>query len=136
MPWYNNTTQAFHPAPCVHGDLTEVIPPVDYQPNDKFMKKLYEINRSPLKTKQWCYTHHRECSLGVCGGMKPDYDISGLPCPDMSPAGSRRREEGPTAPVFICHAKLHIALQTPMLVIENVPDWHWFWGKTRQQTYS
>ena len=124
IPWYNNTTEAWHPPPCVHGDLTEVMaPPVNCSPNDSFMRKLYAMNKAPMKTKQWCYTHCQECSLGIGGGMKPDYDISGLPCPDMSPAGSQQREEGPTAPVFICHAKLHIALQTPMLVIENVPDW-------------
>ena len=40
----------------------------------------------------------------------------------MSPCGRRMYEEGQTSSVFACHAKLHIALQTPMLIIENVPD--------------
>ena len=53
---------------------------------------------------------------------KPDYDISGLPCPDFSRAGERRGRGGPTLTVFACHAKLHIHLGTPLLVIENVQD--------------
>ncbi len=121
--WYNNTTESWHPRPCIHGDLTHIVPTGSYNPESKFMRKLLDMNKAPMWSHQWCVTHNCFCSLGLTGGLKADYDISGLPCPDMSPAGSLKRHEGPTGPVFIAHAKLHIALGTPMLVLENVPDW-------------
>ena len=89
------------------------------------MRRLYAIDRAKLKSHQYCYTHNRCCSLGLSGDIPQetaDFDLSGLPCPDMSPAGYSLREEGETSSVFAVHAKYHIAKQTPMLVIENVPD--------------
>lgn len=124
MLWYNNTTEVVHPKLCVFGDLTGIVP-VDChpQPGASFMEQVYAFNRAPLYSKQHCYTHNKCCSLGLVSGIPPDFDLSGLPCPDMSPCGLRQGLEGPTAQVFIAHAKHHIALQTPLLVIENVPDW-------------
>lgn len=125
MQWCNNTTEMSHPMPCVFGDLTEVLPPDTFNTEENFMKNLYRANKMPMMTHQHCYTHNKLCPLGLRGEVASDYDLSGLPCPDMSPAGLRKGCEGPTGPVFISHAKLHIARQTPLLVIENVPE-TWF----------
>lgn len=123
--WYNNTTESWHPMPCIHGDLTSILPDHSFDPESSFMTRLYDINRAPLYSHQFCYTHNRDCALGVLDSdhdNRPDYDFSGLPCPDMSPAGKKKREEGTTSSVFLCHAKYHVAMQTPILIIENVPD--------------
>ena len=121
MQWCNNTTEMSHPMPCVFGDMTEVLPP-DTFTEGNFMKKVYRANKMPMMTHQHCYTHNKLCPLGVRGEVDSDYDLSGLPCPDMSPAGLRLGPEGPTSKVFISRAKLHIARQTPLLIIENVPE--------------
>lgn len=120
--WYNDVTGLNHPRPCIHGDLTQVIPPDSFRKSDSFKDRLRKIDRAPIMLKQYCYTHGQDCSI-FSTWKRPDYDLSGLPCPDHSPAGSRAGSEGVTASVFICHAKFHIGLQTPLLIIENVPDW-------------
>ena len=51
-----------------------------------------------------------------------DFEVAGLPCTDQSRAGKRLFHNGPTAPVFMAHAKIHLAKQTPLVLLENVPD--------------
>ncbi|CAE7232731.1 unnamed protein product [Symbiodinium sp. CCMP2592] len=84
--------------------------------------QLRAIDRSDFCAGQYCYQHGKVCSILGDPAKKPDYDISGLPCPDFSRAGQKRGREGQTSSVFACHAKLHVHLGTPMLVIENVQE--------------
>ncbi|CAE7248679.1 unnamed protein product [Symbiodinium sp. CCMP2456] len=86
------------------------------------MQRVRAVDRSDFCAGQYCYQHGKVCSILGGFAKKPDYDVSGLPCPDFSRAGRRRGREGPTATVFACHAKLHIHLGTPLLVIENVQE--------------
>lgn len=118
--WYNSATNNWHPAPCIHGDLTKIVPEGSFDPEGTFMERLMQIDRAPILQHQHCFTHGHKCPL--LEGVQSEYDVSGLPCPDMSPAGLGLKEEGKTSAVFISHAKLHIAKQTPLLVVENVPD--------------
>lgn len=123
--WCSNTTELIHPKPCIHGDILDMLPPESFNPKSSFMKRLYAIDRAKLNSHQYCFTHNRQCSLGLIRNdpqETADFDFSGLPCPDMSPAGKNQREEGQTSTVFAVHAKYHIAKQTLMLLIENVPD--------------
>ena len=66
---------------------------------------------------QWCFSHRKLCPLFE---TRTDFETAGLPCTDQSRAGKRLFEEGPTASVFCCHAKRHIELQTPLILLENV----------------
>ncbi len=118
--WYNSATRNWHPTPCIHGDLTKIVPENSFNPEGTFMERLMQIDGASIMRNQWCNTHGHDCP--ILDGLQSDYDVSGLPCPDMSPAGLGLKEEGMTSTVFICHAKLHIAKQTPFLVVENVPD--------------
>ena len=111
-----------HQGPCVHGDITQIMPPNSFRPHDNFENKMKSINRAKLKKRQFCFTHNRKCPIFGEGARESDFDLSGLPCPDHSRAGHGLGREGPTAPVFGAHAKYHVACQTPMLIIENVPD--------------
>ena len=110
----------WRPTPCIHGDLTECIPPGSFCPDGSFFERLLAIDRAKILKCQYCYTHKGKC--GLLDGVQSDYDLSGLPCPDMSRAGRELREEGSTSSVFACHAKMHIEKQTALLVIENVRD--------------
>ena len=119
--WHCDVAGMWTPPPCVHGDLTEAVPRGSFDPEATFIERVRAIDRAPLCLHQHCYTHGQKCPI-YGAAKKPDYDLSGLPCPDHSPAGKRLYEEGKTSSVFACHAKLHIANQTPLLIIENVPD--------------
>ena len=122
MQWYNNTTGSPHPNPCVHGDLTKIVPENSFDKDGCFFNRARQIDKAKFCAEQWCFQHGKPCKLFTPDAAVPDYDISGLPCPDMSRAGLRKFEEGKTSSVFACHAKMHVQWQTPMLVVENVQD--------------
>lgn len=122
MLWYDTATREVHPHPCIHGDLTGIVPERMWDPTASFLTRAKQIDRAPLHIEQWCFYHGRKCPIFGANANIPDYDISGLPCPDMSRAGNRKYEEGATSSVFAAHAKMHIEYGTPMLVIENVWD--------------
>ena len=106
----------------MHRDITGIMPAGSFDPKDDFETKMIQIDRAKLCKTQFCYTRNCQCPIVGPEAREIDMDVSGLPCPDMSRAGNRLREEGPTAVVFGAHAKLHVACQTPLLIIENVRD--------------
>ena len=55
--------------------------------------------------------------------VESDVEVAGLPCVDQSKCGKQLKEQGPTAMVFLSHAKLHIEKQTPLILLENVQGW-------------
>jgi site-specific DNA-cytosine methylase len=65
-----------------------------------------------------CEYHGKRCKLPV----SIDVDLSGLPCTDFSPAGSRLGIEGETMEVFMAHARWAIVSGIKILLIENVPQ--------------
>ena len=103
--------------PCIFGDVEGCIPPGTYESSDPFKVKFAKIANAPFVSHQWCFTHRTYCPLFE---MESDFETAGLPCTDQSRAGKRLFEEGPTASVFCCHAKRHIELQTPVILLENV----------------
>ncbi|CAE8602347.1 unnamed protein product [Polarella glacialis] len=54
--------------------------------------------------------------------VETNLETAGLPCTDQSRAGNQLYEQGPTAVVFIAHAKRHIQKRTPFIIIENVQE--------------
>ena len=89
---------------------------------DSFLQKLQIMDDGQLTFRQWCCLHNTHCELHGRLQNSVDLEVAGLPCPDNSQAGLRRYEEGPTAAVFIAHAKRHVHKATPMIIIENTPD--------------
>ncbi|CAE8599354.1 unnamed protein product [Polarella glacialis] len=61
------------------------------------------------------------CPLFV-RAVETNLETAGLPCTDQSRAGNQLYEQGPTAVVFIAHAKRHIQKRTPFIIIENVQE--------------
>ena len=89
--------------------------------NGTFMEKVVRANRCPLRQHTWCYTHNGFCPL-FGSGVAADIEVAGLPCIDFSKAGKRLGPEGPHSKVFVAHAKRHVEMATPVIVIENVWD--------------
>ena len=107
--------------PCIFGDILKMLPD-DINYTGDFEGKRRRVEASCLVPKQWCETHNRYCDV-IKPGMSIDIDISGLPCPDNSKANrSRKYEEGPSAPIYMAWAKRHRLAQTPLILLENVPD--------------
>ena len=60
---------------------------------------------------------------GLCSTEKlAVFDVSGLPCPDMSTAGKRLRRAGSTAGVYIAHGKYVTDQAVPLLLVECTKD--------------
>ena len=121
--WCARTVQTYNPPPCVHGDVTEILPEGTLSGYEDYPAMVRAVNKSALCRYQFCYTHNMDCPVfsDPQRNVDTDYDISGLPCPDFSRAGLQRFEHGATSVVFACHAKMHCHKQTKMLLIENVP---------------
>ena len=77
------------------------------------------MDAAQIFTTQFCYTHGSQCNLL----NRSDLEVAGLPCWDYSLAGKRLQEDGPTIGAFLAHAKRHVHLATPVIVIENVKEW-------------
>ena len=107
--------------PCVFGDLLECLPKNSFDKNNTFASKLVSIDRARLMKRQHCFTCGKDCQL-FNPEAESEHETAGLPCVDMSPAGKRLAENGPTAPVFITHGKMHVAKRTRVIVLENVQD--------------
>ena len=98
--------------------MEKCIPAGTYKKSDDFMTKLLKIDAAPLVPSQHCYTHNRHCKL-LGPDTDTDMEVAGLPCWDMSFAGKRLQEEGPTNTTFIYHAKRQTHKETPLIIIEN-----------------
>ena len=100
-------------------DLEGCIPKKTFNPSDNFMDMFEKVNSARFINRQWRLTHQQYCYV-VNPDVAVDFDCSGLPCWDFSMAGKRKQENGETRSVFISYAKRHIAMRTPLLLLENV----------------
>ncbi|CAE7365205.1 desi2 [Symbiodinium microadriaticum] len=123
--------------PCMFGNVLDIYP--EFRDEGSFAEKqqlLFNCRRTP---SCFCKIHGVGASAPTaCRIPSSHFDVSGLPCPDFSTAGKRRRAEGPTNSVFLAHGRMHGELQTPLLLIENVqaldmqmvqqthPDYEWY----------
>ena len=116
--WLKRASGKSCPLPCLFGDLEGCLPKGCYAKDDQFMTKLDKIDRVDFKCKQHCYAHNKACPL-FGRATDSDLEVAGLPCWDISAAGKRLKENGPTASVFLAHAKRHVQKMTPLIIIEN-----------------
>ena len=119
--WMKTTSGKACRCPRVFGDLAGCVPRGSFDAPACFTEKAFDIDEAPLRQYQHCYTHNRKCKL-FGPDTNCDLEVAGLPCPDFSQCGKQLMEEGPTAHIFICHAKRHVEKETPLVVIENTKD--------------
>ena len=100
---------------CIFGDMLKLIPDLD--PQLPYSKKLALAQASPVGAWAQCFNHSRPCQVSSTA----DFDVSGLPCPDMSRAGLRKKRAGPTAACYIAHGRHCTVRRTPLLLIECTP---------------
>ncbi|CAJ1422350.1 unnamed protein product [Effrenium voratum] len=107
-----------HPTPCLFQNILDLNVPGCYKTAHSYRGKKGAIVGSWLQQAADCLAHACECPLpqGV------DLGVSGLPCTDMSRAGKRKKRFGPTAPVYMTHAKF--CQKTGELDMDMVQDLH------------
>jgi hypothetical protein len=70
-------------------------------------------------------THAPCCGHGLmCQVPLPDFDVTGTPCQDFSPAGQHRGPLGPQMAIFLAWVQVVLAMSIPVVLHENVPQ---FW---------
>ena len=79
-----------------------------------YSRKLELVNAAQCANFGHCTRHQRAC----CTTQLAQFDVSGLPCPDMSKAGKRQRRAGPTSDVYLAHGRFTTIRRTPLLLIE------------------
>jgi site-specific DNA-cytosine methylase len=82
-----------------------------------FRDKCFAVLTSPVSPVLWCDFHEQQCRL-----PDVDLDVSGFPCVDWAPSGNRLGVEGPTIGVLLCICHWHLERETPLVLLENVPD--------------
>ena len=74
---------------------------------------------APLASSAPCSRHGGLCNLWT---EPPDFAVGGSPCTDFNLAGARQQADGPTMLVFLAWARKHRHWGTPVLILENVPQ--------------
>ena len=107
------------PQACLFSNILDLTPDVDYKSFTCYSHRLQACQAAELAHSSMCATHCRLCPVN-----KPNvaFDVSGLPCPDMSTAGKRLRRAGDTASVYMTHGKHACKNRTPLLLIECTKD--------------
>ncbi|OLP82307.1 hypothetical protein AK812_SmicGene37044 [Symbiodinium microadriaticum] len=82
--------------PCLYGNILDLYP--EFQDQGSFDEKKALLYNCAMSSSCFCRTHGSPTGTTTlsCSVPKSDFDVSGLPCPDFSTAGKRRRMEGPT----------------------------------------
>ena len=76
-------------------------------------------------------THAPCCGHGLmCQVPRPDFDVTGTPCQDFSPAGQHRGPWGPQMAIFLAWVHIVLAIAIPVVLHENVPQ---FWVSLLEQ---
>ena len=108
---------------CVFSDILEIWGP-DHASlheaimnTDSFDKKLCLAQNLPRATHGYCHTHDGLCPYASGAKVR----VQGAPCPDFSNAGKRLGVQGPRLPPLLAAGCKADALQTPVVVLENVP---------------
>ena len=69
----------------------------------------------------------------MCRVPCSDFDVTGTPCQDFSPAGQHRGPLGPQMIIFLAWVQIVLAMSVPVVLHENVPQ---FWVTLLDQFMS
>ncbi|CAE7311369.1 unnamed protein product [Symbiodinium microadriaticum] len=117
--WCQNTASSLGPCSCLFGDVLSWNVGTQYTslcrlsyPAKK--RKIYDADTLPT---MHCWAHNQQCVVP----LRVHLGVSGLPCTDMSRAGKMLKSAGPTASVYLTHAKYCQNARVPLPVLECTP---------------
>ena len=103
---------------CLFGDIEQLLPYGTLMADQRYSQKLKAATGVPVAPRSPCYIHSGPCEVN----KRPIFSVSGLPCPDMSSAGKRRKRAGVTSNVYLCHGRWATENEVPLLLIECTKD--------------
>ena len=109
---------------CLFSNILDMIPAECQSEGLSYTQKLHAINMCTLAERQHCLQHSvRPGGMACCPHKPVHFDVSGLPCPDMSTANQNRKmRAGPTNSVFLTHGRWCTRNRIPLLLVECTPD--------------
>ena len=100
---------------CMFSEIMDLIPHGTlHERTETYTQKLSAVESGGVATFGHCLKHPHPCPVH----KRSDFDCSGLPCPDMSSAGCRRKRAGQTSEVYMSHGKYTGYNRTPLLLME------------------
>ena len=119
LNWVEDVTGEDHGGCCIFGDITSLLPYGTFTTGDNiYSRRLLASRKASLAQNGQCYHHGAACDVQ----KRPIFTVSGLPCPDMSTAGKRRKRAGVTADVYLAHGRWASMLEVPLILFENTKD--------------
>ena len=103
--------------PFIFGDIRGLLRGPWYSADMSYSQRLHAGMKAQLVSGMQCRLHRAECPLPC-----PIFDVSGLPCPDMSAAGKRLKRAGDTNTVYIAHGRFVTTQRTPLILVECTKD--------------
>ncbi len=119
--WCETVSPGSANAACLFGDILDMFPVGTLCGKSSYTEKLNATLECRLNTRATCFTHNSSCSVDA---PLPTFDISGLPCPDMSAAGAKKKRSGVTSPVYMAHGRWCKQQRVPLLLLECTPEAH------------
>lgn len=103
---------------CLFGNIEQLLPAGTLKTGAVYSEKLRASQEVDIAPRSQCALHNKVCDTV----KRPIFSIGGLPCPDMSSAGKKRKRAGPTANCYLSHGRWATALEVPLLLIECTED--------------
>ena len=108
-----------HPSNCcLFRDALDLIPNGTYDREWPYSKKLQAVKHVTPANRGHCVLHDGPCVQSP----NVTFGVSGLPCPDMSSIGKRRKRAGGTSNVYLAHGRWATHNRIPLLLIECTPE--------------
>jgi len=121
MNWCEDVTG--HKGACLFEDILDLLPNGTLDPDWTYSEKLQATTGVTTARFGSCVTHDSHCFVNKTAV----FDVSGLPCPDMSRAGKRRKRAGVTNSVYLAHGRYVTLNRMPLQLTECTPDSRIHW---------
>ena len=115
-PYCQDVLRRYTTGPIV-GDIMSLLHLPRYDPGADFDEQLRVVMEAPFRTVFWCVRTLKYVQL-----CRPVTTSSGVPCQDHSMAGKREGLRGKRAHLLFAWLRLQLALLTPIIFLENVPQ--------------
>ena len=116
MTWCEEVTG--HHGACLFEDIVDLIPNGTLGSDWTYSEKLQATLQVPTAERGFCVAHDCQCAVNKIAV----FDVSGLPCPDMSRAGKRRKRAGVTNTVYLAHGRYMTVNRMPLQLTECTPE--------------
>ena len=121
IKWCETVSPGSGNSACLFGNILDMFPLQTFIGTSTYSEKLKASLNCRLNKRGYCYTHESCCDNSA---SMPSFDVSGLPCPDMSSAGAKLKRAGLTSGCYMAHGRWCRQQRVPLLLLECTPEAH------------